>query len=188
MHQCQRKPVQTSAIADLMVCRLPASKGWNPLGRWYWNSHWFRCVFLISKYIYYRWSNIVCIYIYTYFFHIFNVCIHRARIQVILLKFWVLCLHMLGKDLNSAIIAAMVKRFSNLLHPTNGCKHTFTWDTSVVVSQCVVCCCKMDLTWVKNASRSVQHQDTWCREKPSESDRENRCNWRTAPPSPPTQK
>ena len=92
-----------------------------------------------------------CLYIYIYiFFHIFNVCIHRARIQVILLKFWVLCLHMLGKDLNSAIIAAMVKRFSNLLHPTNGCKHTFTWDTSVVVSQCVVCCCKMDLTWVKN--------------------------------------
>ena len=50
-----------------------------------------------------------------------------------LLKFLVLCLHMLGKDLNSAIIAAMVKRFLIYYIHTNGCKHTLTLDTSFFV-------------------------------------------------------
>ena len=60
-----RGPVQTSATADLMVCR-HSIKGVETVGTMILKLTLGRWVFLISKHMYYRWSSIVCMYIYIY--------------------------------------------------------------------------------------------------------------------------
>ncbi len=60
-----------------------------------------RCVFLISKYIYCGWINMFFIYSHL-ISHSMIVLIEREY-KSSLLKLWVLCLHMLGSDLNSSV-------------------------------------------------------------------------------------
>ena len=92
-------------------CAGIASKGLKPLGLWYWNSHWAdECFWSPSTCTIDEAVLSVCIYIYIYNYHIFNVCIHLTEIlSAMFAHAW--------KGLELSHYSCNGEALSNLLHP-----------------------------------------------------------------------